>query len=757
MVIELTCFNIILAALLYIFIRACYCAIYSCRILCDMEPEVAKFMRTERKPGSIDVHPNIDAIVLSYEIDNLKKNIELPMINSRTDCHALAKEVVNQCDLIHHSRLAEVEQIIYYIKKRKLQSGSKGGTALGDGDKNTDKIQNGNQEANYNNLSDYIDLYMKAWQKKLKEHISYKTLISALGRVLREDWKRSITLSAHLVFIFFCFSMYSCFHEVILKCKIGSICMDILDYELRRYDKWKADLEGGEAPSDIPIIRKPCPNSASMSDIPRSRIPEPVRPKSGNFSDTNIKAVMEGSVYDDLTTSMENIDDKKLTPEQKLKRFRSLLRKQEHLIRVAFYLLLNISEDESVEEKMVKRNIAGLLIKALERDNDDLLILVVTFLKKLSIMQCNKDTMISLNRRLVHLTLKLLFNLSFDNKVRYKLIKVGLLPKIVSYLSDDKHREVVLKILYHLSYEDEVKHYFVDSIGLIIDMLLLNAGNEDDKTMVALCINLSTDPSNTHQIIKSNRLQSLMMRAFTYEDAMLMKMLRNISDSAISAPSFIEFVGDIAKAVVESKQEDFVRECIGILSNLHLPDLDWAEIFKHFDMIKWVKNVITSNNTDPELVLQVVVLLGTAATDGGCAKLLCEKNILAALIDLLKTHQEDDEIVLQIVKICNTCLNIISEHSKIWADRICIEKFRNHNAHWLQMVDSQQFAMEEEEEEDELPPYLNTEYLSTAVVSPLRDLNEAPESQIIQDDELDYNYFNGHDNDMMQDLEIEAI
>nr|CAI5852469.1 unnamed protein product [Callosobruchus analis] len=273
-------------------------------------------------------------------------------------------------------------------------------------------------------------------------------------------------------------------------------------------------------------------------------------------------------------------------------------------------------------------------------------------------------------------------------------------------------------------------------------MLLLNAGNEDDKTMVALCINLSTDPSNTHQIVKSNRLQSLMMRAFTYEDPMLMKMLRNISDNAISAPSFIEFVGDIAKAVVESKEDDFVRECIGILSNLHLPDLDWAEIFKHFDMVKWVKNVITSNNTDPELVLQVVVLLGTAATD---------EEAPAYLIDLLQDNNKS------IRKICNTCLNIISEHSKTWADRICIEKFRNHNAHWLQMVDSQQFAMEEEEEEDELPPYLNTEYLSTAVVSPLRDLNEPPESQIIQDDELDYNYFNGHDNEMMQDLEIEAI
>lgn len=224
--------------------------------------------------------------------------------------------------------------------------------------------------------------------------------------------------------------------------------MDIIDYELRRYDRWKAELDGIDAPCDVPIVRKPCPNSASMSEIPRSRIPEPVRPKSGNFSDTNIKAAMEGSVYDELTTSMECIDDKKLTGEQKLKRFRTLVRKQEHLLRVAFYLLLNISEDESVEEKMSKRNIVGLLVKALERDNDDLLTLVITFLKKLSIMQCNKDAMGSLSVieklpkmlqsnsvDLVHLTLKLLFNLSFDNKLRYNMIQSGVLPKIIGLLS----------------------------------------------------------------------------------------------------------------------------------------------------------------------------------------------------------------------------------------------------------------------------------------------------------------------------------
>ncbi|XP_049821994.1 kinesin-associated protein 3 isoform X10 [Aethina tumida] len=839
----LVVFAVIFLAVSYVVYSICFVLYYQLESIA-MEPDEAKYLRTERKPGSIDVHPSLEAIVLNYEIDvqilgnkdtsiygekqSLKKIIELPMLNSRTDCHALAKEVVNQCDLIHHSRLAEVEQIIYYLKKRKLHGGLK--TEI---DTN-EKTQFNPSEANYNNLSNYIDLLYEGMDEKVKgAHLiqflardpenlealaKYETLISALGRTLREDWKRSIALSTHLVFTFFCFSMYPRFHDVILKCKVGSICMDIIDFELRRYDRWKAELEGSQIPNDVPIISRPCPSSASMSEIPRSRIPEKVRPKSGNFTDTNMKAVMEGSIYDDLTNSTDSLDDKKLTTEQRTKRFRTLVKKQEHLLRVAFYLLLNIAEDESVEEKMSKRNIVGLLVKALERSNEDLLILVVTFLKKLSIMQCNKDAMANLNivdklpknldsnnPDLVHLTVKLLFNLSFDYKLRLKVAKAGLLPKIIGLLSDEKHQEAVLKLLYHLSYDDEIKPHFLDCVGLITDMLLLNSGSDNDKIMVALLINLAINPTCAQQMIKKNRLQSLMMRAFTYQDPMLMKMLHNVSEHSNCSPSFIEFVGDIAKAVVDSKEEDFVRECIGILSNLHLPDLDWAEIFRHFDMIKWIKNVIRSNNADPELVLQVVVLLGTAASDEGCAKLLCQTDIMTCLIELLKTHQEDDEIVLQIVyvflvnlshdenidylveqteapaylidllqdnnksirKICNTCLNIISNHSTTWSDRIRIEKFRNHNSQWLQMVDNQQLDPDEEEEDGELPPYLNTEYLSTAVVPPLNDNisnnDGSHESEIISERELDYDYFdtnnidNNLDNDIIQDFEIEAM
>ena len=72
-----------------------------------------------------------------------------------------------------------------------------------------------------------------------------------------------------------------------------------------------------------------------------------------------------------------------------------LIYKQEQLLRVAFYLLLNLAEDIKVEMKMVNKKIISLLIQALSRNNPDLLILVVSFLKKLSVFIENKNQMVN--------------------------------------------------------------------------------------------------------------------------------------------------------------------------------------------------------------------------------------------------------------------------------------------------------------------------------------------------------------------------
>jgi hypothetical protein len=54
-----------------------------------------------------------------------------------------------------------------------------------------------------------------------------------------------------------------------------------------------------------------------------------------------------------------------------------------------------LAEDIKVEIKMVNKKIVQLLIKTLERTNPELLILVVSFLKKLSIFIENKNSIVS--------------------------------------------------------------------------------------------------------------------------------------------------------------------------------------------------------------------------------------------------------------------------------------------------------------------------------------------------------------------------
>lgn len=70
-----------------------------------------------------------------------------------------------------------------------------------------------------------------------------ETVIGALARVLREDWKRSTELATNIIYIFFCFSSFSQFHGVILHFKIGALSMTIVEHELKKYKLWNEELQ----------------------------------------------------------------------------------------------------------------------------------------------------------------------------------------------------------------------------------------------------------------------------------------------------------------------------------------------------------------------------------------------------------------------------------------------------------------------------------------------------------------------------------
>lgn len=110
-----------------------------------------------------------------------------------------------------------------------------------------------------------------------------------------------------------------------------------------------------------------------------------------------------------------------------------------------------------------------------------------------------------------------------------------------------------------------------------------------------------------------------------------------------------DFVGDLARVLTECKDEPFVVECLGILGNLSLPDLDYSMLLLDFNLIPWIRSVLVPRRRSDDIVLDTVVLLGTCACDEACAMLLCKAEVILSLIELLKAKQEDDEMVLQIV------------------------------------------------------------------------------------------------------------
>lgn len=199
-------------------------------------------------------------------------------------------------------------------------------------------------------------------------------------------------------------------------------------------------------------------------------------------------------------------------------------------------------------------------------------------------------------------------------------------------------------------------------------------------------------------------------------------------------------------------EQKFVIECLGILGNLSVPDLDYSAIIQNFDLIAWIKNVLAPGNKTDDLVLDTVVFLGTCACDESCAMLMCKSDIVLALIELLKAKQEDDEMVLQIIfvfqqilrnestrdymiketqspaylidlmhdtnpeirKVCDYCLDVIAASNTEWATRIKLEKFRNYNSQWLEMVQQHQeendidtfYDPMDADDDNELPAYL---------------------------------------------------
>ncbi|XP_026871723.2 kinesin-associated protein 3a isoform X1 [Electrophorus electricus] len=697
-----------------------------------MQAEDVRYLKRKVKAGSLDVHPTEKALVVQYEVEATilgelgdpmlgerkacQKLIRLKSLNSSTDIGSLARKVVEECKLISPSKLPEVEQLLFYLQNRRSPTEKRDKKQIKPRDPTPFEGMELDEEANINNIDDYVELLYEDVPEKvrgatlilrlarnpdnLEELLQNETVLGALARVLREDWKQSVDLATTIIYIFFCFSSFIQFHGLITHYKIGTLCMGIMEHELKRYDLWQEELQKKKR--------------AGQED-----------PENQNLKKDYDKA---------------------------LKKYQGLLSKQEQLLRVALYLLLNLSEDTHTELKMRNRNVVHLLVKTLERDSQELLVLVVSFLKKLSIFLENKNDMAETDtveklaklvpcdhEDLLSVTLRLLHNLSFDTGLRSKMVQAGLLPKLTVLLGDETQRHLAVRILYHISMDDRFKSMFAytDCIPQVMKMMFDCGEERMDTELVSFCINLAANKRNAQLLCEGNGLKMLMKRALKRKDPLMMKMIRNISQhDGPSKTLFIDYVGDLASQVGQDEEEEFVIECLGTLANLTIPDLDWELVLKEYNLAPYLKDHLKPGSAEDDLVLEVVMMIGTVSMDDSCAALLAKSGIIPALIELLNAQQEDDEFVCQIVyvfyqmvfhqatrdviiketqapaylvdlmhdknaeirKVCDNTLDIIAEYDEEWGRKIQNEKFRWHNSQWLEMVENRQI--------DDVEPFL---------------------------------------------------
>ena len=52
---------------------------------------------------------------------------------------------------------------------------------------------------------------------------------------------------------------------------------------------------------------------------------------------------------------------------------------------------------------------------------------------------------------------------------------------------------------------------------------------------------------------------------------------------------FQDYISDLAEATLNCEDEEFSLECLGILGNLTIPDLDYELILKEYQLIPWLK------------------------------------------------------------------------------------------------------------------------------------------------------------------------
>ncbi|CAK9102885.1 Kinesin-associated protein 3 (KAP-3) (KAP3) (Smg GDS-associated protein) [Durusdinium trenchii] len=343
---------------------------------------------------------------------------------------------------------------------------------------------------------------------------------------------------------------------------------------------------------------------------------------------------------------------------------------------VCLCVLLNLAEEISIEKKMVNRKIPHLLIQLLDRTQEDLLLVVLTFLKKLSVFEENKDqiavpeTLSNLvrlaqhqNQRIALLSLRLLFNLSFDERVRAALVESGIVKLLVDLLKNPPFRHIVLRLLYHFSMDDRCKSlmaYHRDGMIMLLQLVVHFPEPRVGKDLVALMVNLASNARAAEVIVQSGLFPPIMLRVMKHRDPLLCKVIRNVASHSGVLEQMCEVLDTegvrmakwmnefVRMAVCSVDHPDFLVEVLGTLANVTLEEVAWGELCES-GLLELLTRLLVPSFSEDDVVLECVLLIGNLASSRDSVQHVAESRLPTMMQDLLVEKREDEEIVVQLL------------------------------------------------------------------------------------------------------------
>ena len=641
------------------------------------------------RPGLLETDLAELAIIVHYEIESTfadgttsksahTKKERLKTLTAATDAHELAQQVVENCKYIPSKSLMIVEQHIENLKDalERGEAGPDSAAAARKGgeekEKRKKKKKSGDDDeedeldARMEDIDDYIELLYEASEDlkhkiqgtayilklchfvgNLEHLVQNGTLMGALSRELTENYKKSPELCYNITRMFLAFSNFVEMHAIIANYKIGALTLKVVELEVSRWEH-RAEEQA----------RKKADEDKAMAEA---------------------KAKTAGDAK-----SIEDVEkDFARARKRDASKQAAIQRKQDKVMFVALHVLINLAEDAAVERKMVKKALVGHLATTLEHTgSENLLVLAVMFLKKLSVFEGNKNEMRERNlvakivaripsssEQFGLAALRLLFNLSFDPAIREQMVKAGAIPKFVEMLKHPRFRGVTLRLLYHMSIDDRCKSLFTYTEAIPITMQLVIKFPQDRiaRELGALAVNLSLNARNAELMCGNKGLYHLVARVERTKDPLLMKVIRNIaqwthaSQAALHDPeteyrqrgTWARHAEQLMRMALETDSHDLLVEALGTLGNFTKPDLprgtNWARFLEELNLTSFIAKLLVPGMAQHDVVLEVVVLVGAIAADPAASPLLATSKILSELHELWRDKADDAEITLQLL------------------------------------------------------------------------------------------------------------